>query len=228
MVEGGNMSRKLGIALVTVVLAWGSTDSPAEAHHGVDVDVNVKDTFYFIVTADGKVVGRFPYDMSLTQFDPDAGWVEGDRVAYRCAYTFLVEDGAIVARVTFTRPPQASEYVRLNDKFMHEGERYYDGSWAGVPQIPEEECPTPGERYRKLKGRVGPRPLIIFSAADGHTLEIRDYSKIKRNRRTEFKIRSATPDRVTVVAYRDRRPVMVVYYDRLSDAITLTSNAPGV
>jgi hypothetical protein len=218
------MLRRLGMTLMGLVLAPGLGLPSAYANHGVDVDN--ADVFFFIVTADGRRVGSFPYDMTLTQFDPDAGWVEGDRVGYRCAYTFLVDDGAIVARVTFTRPSGAKRYVVLNDSGMHEGERHYNGTWAGVKQVSSEECPRPGEPYGKLRGRHGPRPVITFSDADdGHNLEVRDYNRIKRHRRHAFKIHSAGPDRVTVVAYQDRRPVMVVYYDRFSDAITLTSTA---
>jgi hypothetical protein len=218
------MPRKLGTVLIGLMMAVGLGLPSVRANHGVDVENG--DVFFFIVNADGRRVGTFPYDMTLTQFDPDAGWVEGDRVGYRCAYTFLVDDGAIVARVTFTTPSRAQRYVVLNDKHMHEGERHYDGTWAGVRQVPGEECPRPGESYGKLGGRTGPRPVITFSDADdGHTLEVRDYNRVKRHRRHAFKIRSADPDRVTVVAYQDRRPVMVVYYDRLSDEITLTSNA---
>jgi hypothetical protein len=218
------MSRRLGIALIGLMLTSGLGVPSVQANHGEDVDS--ADIFFFIVKADDRTVGRFPYDLTLTEFDPDAGWVEGDRVGYRCAYTFLVDDGAIVARVTFTRPSRAKKYVVLNDSRMHEGERHYDGSWAGVQQVPSEECPQPQESYGKLKGSAGPRPVIRFADADdGHTLEVRDYNRLKRDRRRAFRLHSADPDRVTVVAYQERRPVMVVYYERLADTITLTSNA---
>jgi hypothetical protein len=219
------MCRRTGVVLIGLMLLSGTGLSSARAGHGVDVDQ--ADVFHFIVTANDRKVGSFPYDLSLTEFDPDAGWIEGDRVGYRCGYTFLVDDGGIVARVTFTTPRKAKKYVRLNDKFMHEGERFYDGSWAGVRQVPAEECPRPTEPYRKLNGPPGPRPIIQFlSAGDGHAVEVRNYSKIKRNRHTKFRISSATPDRVTVIAYRDRWPVMVIYYDKLSEDILLHSNAP--
>jgi hypothetical protein len=218
------MSKRTGAVLIGLMLVTGPGLSSARAEHGVDVDR--ADVFYFIVTADDRTVGTFPYDMTLNAFDPDAGWIEGDRVGYRCAYTFLVDDGEIVARVTFTKPYKARKYVVLNDKFMHEGERYYDGGWAGVQQVPDDECPWPTEPYKKLRGRPGPRPVIQFlHAGDNHVVEVRNYNNLKRNRHNRFRIFSATPDRVTVVAYRDRWPVMVVYYERLSDEILLTSNA---
>lgn len=218
------MSRRMGVVLIGLMLMAVSGLPSARAGHGVDVDL--ADVFYFVVSSDDKRVGSFPYDLTLTEYDPDAGWIEGDRVGYRCAYTFLVDDGQIVARVTFTRPSKARKYVELNDRYMHEGERLYDGSWAGVRQVPAEECPRPTEPYTKLGRRPGPRPVIQFlDAGDNHPVEIRDYNKIKRNRHNRFRIFSATPDRVTVIAYRDRWPVMVVYYERLSDDILLTSNA---
>jgi hypothetical protein len=218
------MGRRTWAVLIGLLLMFGSGLSSARAEHGVDVDP--ADVFYFIISANDRGIGSFPYDLTLTQFDPDAGWIEGDRVGYRCAYTFLVDDGEIVARVTFTKPFRARKYVILNDKFMHEGERYYDGSWAGVQQVPAEECPRPSEPYQKLKRHPGPRPLIQFlDPDDSHVVEMRDYSKIKKNRHNKFSIHSATTDRVTVIVYRDRWPVMVVYYERLSDEILLTSNA---
>lgn len=219
------MHRSTAAVLLAVVLMGGPGSPPARAGHGVDVDGG--DVFFFIITANGRRVGTFPYDLTLTEFDPDAGWIEGDRVGYRCAYTFLVDGGEIVARVTFTRPPKARKYVVLNDKYMHEGERHYDGSWAGVRQVPSEECPSPTEPYRRLRGRPGPRPVINFvDPADDHLVEVRDYNRLKKNRHNRFRIHSATPDRVAVIAYRDRWPVMVIYYERLSESILLLSNAP--
>jgi hypothetical protein len=218
------MYRSTVAALIAVGLMSASGLSPARANHGVDVDR--ADVFSFIITANGRRVGMFPYDMTLTEFDPDAGWIEGDRVGYRCAYTFLVDDGEIVARVTFTRPHKARKYVVLNDEFMHEGERHYDGTWAGVRQVPSEECPRPTDPYTRLRGQPGPRPVIQFVDPDSsHVVEVRDYKRLKKKRHNRFRIQSATPDRVTVIAYRDRWPVMVIYYERLSEGILLLSNA---
>jgi hypothetical protein len=198
-----------------------------------------KNVFDFIVTANERKVGTFPYLRRLTEFDPDAGWIDGDRVAYRCGYTFLVDGGEIVARVTFTTWTDAQGYAVINDRYMEEGQRFFDGSPAppGTRQVPDSECPVPSERYA-VGVPDGPVPRITFSdASDGHTVEVRDYTNLSKRGPGSwccgetadpghaFRIASATPDRVTVVMYQNERPVAVVYYDRLSDDIRLSSNA---
>jgi hypothetical protein len=232
--EGERSVSALGrfiLAVLALLLTSGA--SPALANHGVDVDN--ADIFDFFIIANDRKVGAFPYDTTLTNFDPDAGWLEGDRVAYRCAYTFLQNDGEIVARVTFTRPDQAAAYTVLNDRYMHEGERHYDGFRAGVQQVPDDQCPRPTEPYEALGGNP-PIPRIEFSTPGGQTLEVRDYRRVATRAEGtwccgevadpghDFAITSATPKRVTVTMYQDRLPVMVVYYDRLSPNVRLTSN----
>ncbi|MGH2651930.1 MAG: hypothetical protein ACRDHK_12065 [Actinomycetota bacterium] len=222
--------RIMGAALGALLLSGGLRTSPATADH------TEEPKFDIIVAArpEGRkqrLVGVFPYLRHLTEYDPDAGWIDGDRIGYRCAYMFLVDDGEIVARVTFNtwRPPVGDRpYGLVNDEFMVEGARFYDGSLTppGTEQVPEHECPHLRKAYKPLKGKARPRPVIKFSdAGDGHLLEVRDYRKVKSSPGHRFKIASARPDRVIVIGYQDRAPVVAVYYQRMSDAIRLTSNA---
>lgn len=223
------LRRIIGGALGALLVSGGLGTSLATADH------TEEPRFDILVTGgpehgQERDVGEFPYLRHLTQYDPDAGWVDGDRIGYRCAYMFLVDDGEIVGRVTFNtwRPPvDDNPYGFVNDRYMVEGTRFFDGSPTppGTVQVPEHECPHLTKAYKPLKGKAGPRPVIKFSdAGDGHLLEVRDYKKVKTSPGHRFKIASAGRNRVVVIAYQDRSPVMAVYYHRLSDAIRLRSN----
>jgi len=212
-----------------LLLSAGLGTSPAAADH------TEEPSFDIIVTGgpeggNQRLVGVFPYLRHLAEYDPDAGWVDGDRIGYRCAYMFLVDGGEIVARVTFNtwRPPIGDNpYGAVNDEYMDEGARFFNGSPTppGTEQVPEHECPHVRKTYKPLKGKARPRPVIKFAdAADGHLLEVRDYRKVATSPGHRFKIASAGPNRVVVIGYQDREPVVVVYYRRMSDAIRLMSN----
>jgi hypothetical protein len=154
-----------------------------------------------------------------------SGWLAGDRTAYRCAYMFLRSGGGLVGRVTFTR----IEYATINDKYMDEGVRWYDGTVYEGPLRELDDCPEPTEPYEELRGSFGPLPRIRFvDAHSGQVLEVRNYRKVKQlgnGPRWRFRIDSVTPDRVTVIAYVEREPVMAIYYDRMTPTIRLASNA---
>ena len=116
-----------------------------------------------------------PYFRSLpytSQFD--VGWIDGDRVGYRCAYMFLESDGAIVGRVTFTRPSEASTYTTINDRFMNEGARYYNGAIDLPAAAQLNDCPYPSQQYGAPAG-PDERPLIYYSEA-GELIENRSYT----------------------------------------------------
>lgn len=177
--------------------------------------------FTIMASAEGTKV-KFAYLLSLP-VDAATGWVAGDRVAYRCAYMFLRSGGELVARVTFTR----IEYAKVNDKRMDEAARYYDGTVYTGSARQLNDCPAPTEPYVEATGPIGPLPVITFSdASTGATLEVRDYRNVVQTGGVpwEFQIVAATPDRVSVVAYQSREPVVAIYYDRLSPSITLSSN----
>jgi hypothetical protein len=181
-------------------------------------------SFQIMANANGTKA-RFTYAVSLPgQGGVATGWTAGDRVAYRCAYMFLRSGSQLVARVTFTR----IEYAKINDKYMDEGARYYDGTPYTGSAHQLNDCPGATEPYVEVSGPIGPTPVVTFAdASSGTILEVRDYSEVTQKVGGvpwQFQIVSATPDRVVVIGYQSGEPALAVYYDRLSPNITLTSN----
>jgi len=181
--------------------------------------------------------GEFDYTRTLAS---GGTWLDGDRIAYRCAYTFLRWEGAIVGRVTFVR---AVGYAQVNDGYMHEGLRRLDGTLnpPGTGQSPSTECPVSDVAYEPDTS-IGPLPVLQFT--DGATvIETRNYANVRQvGPTTEFQIVDhgfgSECDRVgsdgllkgsafecfTSVVYQGGLPIVAVYYDRLSPDIQLTSN----
>jgi hypothetical protein len=155
-------------------------------------------------------------------FFPNSGWTDGDRVGYSCAYMFLMVDAEVVGRVTFSRVEGAG-YATINDTFMHEGFRYYDGTYDG-PGFPQEldDCPPPSEAYEP-SNESDQRPTLAF-AVNGQLVETRDYKTIVLEPGVSFRQTSKTATRITVVAYEKGLPVIVVYYDVLTPNASITSD----
>jgi hypothetical protein len=201
--------------VVAMVWALALPSTPAVA----------RPAWFSIGTSANGTRAHFSYLLSLPgQGGAATGWTAGDRVAYRCAYAFLRSGGQLVARVTFTR----IEYTKIDDKYMDEAERYYDGTSYTGTHHQLNDCPGATEPYVDVPGPIGPTPVVTFAdASSGAILEVRDYSAVRQDGSGvpwEFQIVSATPDRVTVVGYQSGEPALAIYYDRLSPSITLTSN----
>lgn len=166
-----------------------------------------------------------PYFRNLP-YVSNTGWVDGDRVGYRCAYGFLEWEGRLVGRFTFTRLDEAA-YIQVNDKFMLEGIRYYDGTYDG-PEDPRqlEDCPAPSQEY--LPSTVDERPTVDFVTSDGRILERRDGYKPIVHPDLTFDVIDGGPDHdIGVVAMADGIPGLVVYYDSLvADVIIVSDIAP--
>lgn len=116
-----------------------------------------------------------------TFYADNTGWLPGDRVAYSCAYMFLQHNGEIVGRVTFRAippPPHTDSYIVVNDKFMNEGERYYEGSPTppGTVQVPKGDCPFVTQSYA-TELVPDERPKIVYWQGN-NALEVRDYAGI--------------------------------------------------
>ncbi len=179
---------------------------PYEAGGGYDIFTLNGDTGTHYWTAPYWGSNGLPYAQPTT-------WLDGDRSGYRCAYGFLEHEGELVGRFTFIRVEGAG-YARVIDRYMAEGQRYYDGS----PSLPGDsrelgDCPFPDEPYEEWDG-PDERPRVGFFNSDGEVLDIRDY----RNTVTDtvkFRLFSVTDSRVTVVAYEADLPIVVVYYDAL-------------
>lgn len=176
-----------------------------------------------------------PYLYS-TPYVPNTGWLAGDRVAYNCAYAFLQHNGTIVGRVTFHRIAGASSYAQIVDKFMSEGQRFYDGSLTPISGEGNEyrDCPSVSQSYETV---VTPdeRPKVVYwsgatNAALGVAIEIRDYLTVQPSLpnitfdlvdviSTPFQITTLTSgvqtvnSRVAVLAREAGVPFAVVYYD---------------
>ena len=163
-----------------------------------------------------------PYYRGLP-YAASTGWTDGDRSGYRCFYAFLLNQGQVVGRVTFTRVPEADSYASINDRYMEEGVRYYNGSLAPA-DAPTElgDCPTPSTAYQPATGS-DQRPTITYTL--GQTLlEVRNYKKTVVGAGITFRQVESTDSRITVVAYKDNLPVIVIYYDSMVPGLVMDSD----
>jgi hypothetical protein len=156
-------------------------------------------------------------------YAPSTGWTDGDRSGYRCFYAFLMNENQVVGRVTFTRVPAASSYAMVNDKYMQEGVRYYDGTLAGAG-APNElgECPEPMADYTPFAG-PGQKPTVTYTL-NGQLLEVRNYKTLATNTGITFQQVTSTDDQVTVVAYYNGLPAIVVYYESMVPGLVMNSD----
>lgn len=197
-------------ALVGMLMMPPTEPAQAAGHNHFTIMVSSKGT-----------KAEFSYQTSLPS---GASWVGGDRVGYRCAYMFLIWQGQVVGRVTFTQ----IEYAKVNDKFMDEGARWYDGTVYTGSHHQLNDCPRPLEPYADANGPIGPLPVMTFSdAATGQALEVRNYVDVVQGgtgKPWKFQVVTARPQHVTVIGYQDGESILAIYYDRLSPTIRLTSN----
>ncbi|MFN2487943.1 MAG: hypothetical protein ABR609_15315 [Acidimicrobiia bacterium] len=163
------------------------------------------------------------YYRSLPYFGT-TGWVDGDRVGYKCLYGFLQYEGQIVGRVTFTRVQEAEAYAFVNDKYMLEGARYYDGTLA-PPSAGAElgDCPEPALSYEPWNGS-SQTPTVTYNLASGQVLEVRNYKTLEHCDCITFQQTEKTASRVTVVAYEYGLPVIVVYYESMVPGVIMASD----
>lgn len=173
--------------------------------------------------------------------DAPAGWVEGDRMGYTCGYSFLVYRDRIVGRVTIRkfRDPEdpANAYVEIQDKYMHEGARNYDGTTprqgntagGGEPKpdagqscnLDDGRQGTAAEGYEPLRG-AGDTPVVTFQHGP-HAIDVRDFADeldVGVNDPTiVFDLVSATSTQVVILAYQDNGdlPAASIYYELVPD-----------
>jgi hypothetical protein len=161
------------------------------------------------------------YDRTLSA---GVGWTDGDRAGYKCAYGFLLRNGQVVGRFTFTRIPEAEGYARVNDKYMVEGARHWATGALSSRRNPvlQSECPAPTETYEPFAGNE--LPTIQFR--QGTTvLETRSYPLVDAGEGVTFQQTFKDSKNVTVVAYEDGLPTIVIYY-RSFGSVTLSSDLP--
>lgn len=159
-------------------------------------------------------------------YTANTGWVDGDRCGYTALYAFLHRNGILVGRVTFTRIPGASAYAVVNDKYMDEAERWYNGDPAEEPGIGQDnelkDCPDPAIAYEPYTG-PSELPTILY-VDNGQTIEVRDYKATVSGPGIKFRQTESTDTRITVVAYENNLPVIVVYYDSLVAGVVMESD----
>jgi len=182
----------------------------------------------FTIMLRGLEPNRFWWDAAYRRslsYTPGVGWVDGDRLGYRCAWMFLERDGKIVGRATFVRIPDAT-YALVSDRYMTEGVRYFDGTVApsGTQQTVHVSFSENivDQAYEAFTG-ADQRPTIKF-VAGGDVLEVRDYKKTVVENGIKFRQVSASDSRITVVAYENDLPVIVVYYDSLDSSVRLDTD----
>lgn len=174
--------------------------------------------------------------------DAAAGWVDGDRQGYTCAYAFLKYRDTIVGRVTvrkFKDPVDPrNAYIELQDKFMHEGALNFDGTvptedvTSGGGEAAADDglsCDTgdvgPGgaakEGYEPLTGE--PEFPVITYQHGPHAIEVRDFADPEdfdvEDSTIVYDLVSATPTQVIVLAYQDNGdlPLASIYYELVGD-----------
>lgn len=184
--------------------------------------------------------GRIPSATADYLYDLPSGghWLAGDRSGYDCAYTFLEYQGQLIGRVAFHRVDAASGYMQVNDRFMAEGLRYYDGeintrsdvgdtgSMKAVPPLTNtstiDACITSQIDYLAVPEQS--LPVIRFFV--GETLiETRDYANAVVEGEGHFGLLEATPERTAVAFISGRVVVGVVYYTPLNGATITTNDA---
>ncbi|HKY46426.1 MAG TPA: hypothetical protein VJQ79_00450 [Acidimicrobiia bacterium] len=211
----------------TQVLSPATTALPATTTTAAPVSAPTGDHFTTLLTGvvengPNEQWWDAPYYRSLP-YAAGTGWTDGDRSGYRCFYAFLLHEGQVVGRVTFTRVPEADSYASINDRYMEEGVRYYNGALAPA-DAPRElgECPAPSTAYEPATGS-DQRPTITYTL--GQTLlEVRNYKKTVVGAGITFRQVESTASRITVVAYKDNLPAIVIYYDSMVPGLVMNSD----
>lgn len=179
-----------------------------------------------------------------------AWWVAGDREGYKAAYAFMYDkhpkpfghdvvrkpgEGKFIARASVVRPLLVG-YGKVNDKYMDEGERYYDGTIAteGGQEISEDAQKAaldPNFDYENYKSQ-GPMDIRVgLFRADGQIADIRDFTKVEVVKGTdgkpvgwfEFVEAKLAADKggfrvsLVFVLRKNLKVQQVVYYDTQND-----------
>ncbi|MGH3507674.1 MAG: hypothetical protein ACRDO2_10770 [Nocardioidaceae bacterium] len=158
--------------------------------------------------------------------DAEAGWVDGDRRAYRCGFAFLQYRGFIVGRVTVSKfqdpVDKKSGYVKINDRFMREPARNFDGT-PNTTGRQTRDCTVATEAYEPFSG-TGEFPVLTYQHGP-HAIDVRDFADeadvLVSNPSMVFDLVSATATKVVVIAYeknnRKLLPMASIYYELVPD-----------
>ena len=170
-------------------------------------------------------------------------WVPGDREGYGCFYAFAYDEhpnpfgslaeprpAELTHRATIVRPENAG-YGKINDKYMDEAVRYYDGTpFTGTTnEIPDEDCRAEAlddfdyenyEPHGPDNIRVG---LFVERTTGWEIGDIRDFTDIPVAYNADgamghFEFVSFENGRVTIVFVlaQNQKVSHVFYYDTLT------------
>lgn len=166
-----------------------------------------------------------PYLGTNLPYAPGYAWVDGDRQGYTCAYGFLqdLDTGELIGRWAALLPPDAVAYGKVNDRFMSEGVRYYDGELANEGGQELSDPNKASECHDILSSKIdydavnnGPdeRPRIGFFNGAGQIVDIRDYSNTTLGSPGKFKLLSASTKEAVVGFYpaQNNKAAITFYY----------------
>lgn len=164
-----------------------------------------------------------------------AWWVDGDREGYQCGYGFMYDkhpnpfghpeinrpESHFIARVSIVR---ADAYGKVNDKYMEEAVRFYDGTVNTVPgnELVAEDCLAaaiePGFDYDAYQPHGEDQIRVGLFRADGEIGDIRDLTT-NNPFGGHFEFVSFDGARVQVVFVADvtGKPSHALYYDVMND-----------
>lgn len=221
--------RKLFIVLAgltVIVLFAPSVGAKLPENQGFSIAVQLDD-------GGGRESSTADYLYNL----PSGGhWLPGDRSGYDCAYTFLEWRNEIVARVAFHRVTSAESYTEINDRYMQEGVRYYDGTLntdsrvndtgtAGLANTSTRDACVNNEiAYTGLSVMPSLPVMQFFDTRDGTLIETRNYANVQVEGELSFAIIEQSAARTAVGVFYDGEAVGVVYYTPLSPSILMTTN----
>lgn len=161
-----------------------------------------------------------------------AWWVPGDREGYRCAYGFMydqhpnpfghpdiIREGTFIAKATVVRPFEAG-YGKVNDVYMEEGQRYYDGTHAFEGQeISSEDCQQVALDdfdYASYEPHGPDEIRIGLFRPDGQPADVRDFTNVLVGNVGHFEFVGLEDGRATVVFILKGLVSHVIYYDVLN------------
>ncbi len=182
-----------------------------------------------------------PYFGTNLPYTPGYAWVDGDRQGYKCAYGFLqdVSSGELIGRWAAVLTPDAEAYGKVNDAYMDEGVRYYDGELANEGGAELQDPNKASECTDILSKNIdytipnnGPdeRPRIGFFNSQGQVVDIRDYSNTALGSPGKFKLMSFNGKEAIVGFYpaQNDLPAVSFYYTAFgSGQIAVDFNGTG-
>lgn len=168
-----------------------------------------------------------------------AWWVAGDREGYRCMYGFMYDQhpnpfgntfnpprpGHFIARFSIVRPANQG-YGKIIDKYMDEGQRFYDGSLV-IPsqgaEITSEDCQStalePDFDYDAYVPHGADQIRVGLFRSDGAISDVRDFTQLQLNVGGHFEFVSLEDGRAQIVFILDatNKVSHVFYYDTMAD-----------